>query len=51
MTKTSKLPCIYTDQEFDTRIAVVRQAIETYNTSLFERRELAHASSRTLAFA
>lgn len=32
---------IYTDQEFETRIGVVRQAIETYNTSLFERRELA----------
>ena len=32
---------IYTDTEFQTRITVVRQAIESYNNTLFERRELA----------
>ena len=31
---------VYTDSEFDGRIAVVRDAIETYNNSLFQRREL-----------
>ena len=32
---------IYTDAEFQGRITVVRQAIESYNNTLFERRELA----------
>ena len=32
---------VYTDEEFNNRIAVVRDAIETFNNTLFQRRELA----------